>query len=1007
MRIRLKLQLPLLAILSLLLLILALLHYFWLPNIDEKAFRQLEVETLEQMHIVAKDIATPLGAGNIALIQDDLRQVQRRHPHWIQVTLRNGDGVRLYPVLSLPGEATDHADIHQFGTARAFRQSLHMTMPIVGADKQRIGYLQVSVDDHFLEERERAVVLETIIALALVMLAMLLIGAFVLDRWITRPLQLLVNATHRLAAGSYDTELPIRSQDEIGQLGTSFERMRQKVQRREQSLIQSRTEAERLRDTYAALSSLNAFIAERPEPEDLLRRAGDIIHQTLRPEFLWIAQIDWQILGLRCQLVVPEPADAESRLHIDQAIAAIRIDTSAETNVFQRLLLSAEVQCIRDISQETALGDWHPILDDSSASSMAVAPIMMHSRVTAIVALFTRDPAMCEPTGLKLLGELAERVGLSLEDHAKDQELQLHALYDPMTRLPNRTLFMSRLTELRAKTTTHKQVAQYAVGILDLKGLKAVNDRLGHNSGDHVVHEVAQRLEGFRHGDDLVARLSGDEFGLILFARPGKGDWESPLNRLLEVLDTAFVLPEGEVVNLKAHIGLARSPADGRHPESLLRRADLALHEAKSSEESSYCFFSSPLEEQMLNRHRVQREFLDCIRSNHLVLHYQPQMNIATCREIGYEALIRWPLADGGFRPAYEFIALVEADGRLIRSLGRYVLKQALTQLSTWQAAGYETTVSVNIGARHLLAPEFLQDLDAALSEHASVRHALKLEITETAYMADLGRTAEVLAACQARGLKVALDDFGTGYASLSYLQRLPCNQIKIDQSFVRQLLDTPQNQAIVAGLITAARLLELEIVAEGVETTEHALRLLEMGCLVSQGYAAARPMPAEDVIPWSRRQRPNHSLPSWIHQGASAREFRLMAIAAEHHLSGCAACVHSGDIAFSDVSVAGTRRVCRFNAWYTGDGLKQYGTHPDYEALGAAHRYLHDTETWACNLCRNNGYDGDPTVVNNRLREAQIGFFNLFWAIISLAETRETTSATDVDALTSRLESR
>ncbi|OBS10294.1 diguanylate cyclase domain-containing protein [Acidihalobacter prosperus] len=740
MNIRLKLQLPLIAISATLLLAVGGLYYFWLPDVDEKATAQIEADTLKQMQVVAAAIAPPLANGNLALIDETLRQVHRRHPHWIELTLRNTDGIRLYPLFGLRSTEDSHHDyIHRVGEALAYRQSVHLTLPIAGTDDKRIGYLQVSVDNHELARVEQATILQAEAILVSLMLVMLFVGLLIQDSWVAKPIRLLVEATRRLSKGDYAITLPIASHDEIGQLAVSFNRMRDKVHRRETSLIEARTEAERLRDTYAALSALNGFIAERPTPSALFRRAGEIILQSLRPDFIWIARVDWERLRLRSEMIGPEPV--EERARIEQAIAGIRMDASAESNIFQRLLLSAEVQCLPDIFKEPSLGAWWLLLQKHEINSLALAPIMLQNRVEAIVAVFSRGPQVCSEDKLKLFGELAERIGLSLEDYDNEQELQRHALYDPMTHLPNRTLFMGRLTDLRAKALVHRQSSPFAIGILDLMGLKAINDRLGHNSGDRVVDEAARRLEAFRQGDDLVARLSGDEFGLILYPRAGDPHWHATLSRLLTALGAPLNLPEGEIVNIQAHIGLAQCPGDGRHPESLLRRADLALHEAKLDESSSYRFFRPQLEEQMLSRHRVQREFLESIRACHLVLHYQPKMDVAACRVTGFEALIRWPLADGGYRPANEFIGLVEADGRLIRSLGRYVLEQALSQLTSWRNDGFDTTISINIGARHLLAPEFLQDLDEALDAHPESRHALKLEVTETAYLADLEKT--------------------------------------------------------------------------------------------------------------------------------------------------------------------------------------------------------------------------------------------------------------------------
>ncbi|AOV17361.1 hypothetical protein BJI67_10095 [Acidihalobacter aeolianus] len=991
MGIRFKLQAPFIAITLILFATIAGLYFYWIPQVDERAFVQLEHATLSEMQLSAETIAPALEDGNIALIQDELRTIHDQHPHWIELTLRDRDGVRLYPLFGLRPITRDPKQ-QDIGDASAYRQSLHMTLPIKNRLGDAIGYLQVSADNYYMEQQEHRTILLTLTILSVMVAYIISIGLFLMERWFNRPLRDLLAATHRITVGDYDSPIKTLAHDEIGLLASHFNQMRSKVHNRELSLQDATHEAEKLRDTYAALSELNAFIAERPSPPELIQRSASIMQRALKPDLIWIARVDWDDLSLKCEHISHPSENHLDHGGIEQAISAIRIGDNHATNIFQQIMIGGGVRCVPSLFEEQGLGSWWVLLSRLDIDCMLVAPIMTDGHVSRIVALFGGEKGVCEPRKIKLLEELSERMGLSLEDHAKDQELQWHAHYDPLTQLPNRTLFMGHLTELRSKSLMHAQEQHFAVGILDLHGLKSINDRLGHQSGDIAIRELANRLITHQQPGDLIARLNGDEFGLILFPARGDPHWQHALKRLLEDLTAPFLLPEGESIEIQSHIGLAMSPTDGKHPESLLRRADLALQEAKSNEVSCYRFFTPAMEEQMLRRYHVQHEFMELIEKNGLELHYQPQMDIAASTIIGYEALIRWPLPEGGYRPVSEFITQVELDGRLIRALGCYVIRNALAQLETWKVFGYATTVSVNIGARHLLAPEFLQDLDHNLARHESVRHALKIEITETAYLNDLGKTAKVLHACHKRGIKVSLDDFGTGYASLSYLQRLPCDQIKIDQSFIRQIFDVPQNQAIVAALITAARQMDLEVIAEGVETTAHAIRLLEMGCLTVQGYAASKPMPADQVIPWAQAQIPNVTLPEWARAAVNLYDCRLLAIAAEHHLSACNSCEFSANRAFSDISAATTGdQTCRFNLWYEREGRETYGEHPEFERLGQAHERTHKIESASCQLCRTPCHQ-DPSSssqesIPHDTQAAQSEFLKLFWEVVSPEE--------------------
>lgn len=393
------------------------------------------------------------------------------------------------------------------------------------------------------------------------------------------------------------------------------------------------------------------------------------------------------------------------------------------------------------------------------------------------------------------------------------------------------------------------------MGILDLDGFKLVNDRFGHGAGDALLQEMAQRLLGELRSGDTLARMGGDEFGLLLPGVERPDEVEDVCLRLLEVLRIPFHL-QGEDIPLSASIGITSYPLDDSLPEDLLRHADLALYAAKEAGRDRYEWFNWPMD-------RLQKEVLEvrkmtesALDRGRLLLYYQPVVEIDN-GPVGVEALLRLDHPERGLLPPAAFASALDSP-RLTRRIGCFVLASALTQTQTWHRQGLPLRVSVNISAHHLLDPRFLSDLQAALDAHPDLpASAIEIEITETAPLLDFTGARETLLACNRLGVRIALDDFGTGSASLTYLQKLPAQTIKIDQSFVRDIINDPKDYAIVSGVVTSARLLGLEVIAEGVETAEHAAMLCHLQCHCLQGYAIARPMAPEAIPDWIRGYKP------------------------------------------------------------------------------------------------------------------------------------------------------
>ncbi len=422
------------------------------------------------------------------------------------------------------------------------------------------------------------------------------------------------------------------------------------------------------------------------------------------------------------------------------------------------------------------------------------------------------------------------------------------AYYDTLTQLPNRVLLTDRLQQAIAQTQRDQK--RLAVCYLDLDGFKPINDTWGHDQGDQILVEVAQRLKYCVRAGDTVARLGGDEFILLLTDLAEVEECERALDRVLTALYVPFHVA-GQPVSLTASLGVTLYPDDESDPDTLLRHSDQAMYAAKQAGGHRYRWFDADYD----RRARAHRELLQRVEAGVVAgefrLHYQPKVDMRTGAVIGVEALIRWQYPDEGLLLPARFIPAVETS-ELAIVVDCWVIQEALRQMTVWAAQGLNLPVSINISGRYLQQSDFVARLQAVLALYPTVPpDRLELEILETAALDDVAAISRLIKACQQLGIRFALDDFGTGYSSLTYLKYLPVQVLKIDQSFVRNLLVDADAQAIVEGVIGLSAAFRREVIAEGVETDAHGCRLIQLGCLLAQGYGIARPMPPEQIPAW------------------------------------------------------------------------------------------------------------------------------------------------------------
>ena len=438
--------------------------------------------------------------------------------------------------------------------------------------------------------------------------------------------------------------------------------------------------------------------------------------------------------------------------------------------------------------------------------------------------------------------------------HIKKHEAELSrvAHYDLLTGIPNRALLADRMKQAIAQTSRDKNMI--AVCYLDLDGFKPINDTLGHDAGDHVLVEVARRIESAIRGGDTSARLGGDEFVILLLGLEKGEECMATLERLLMIISQPIIF-KGKSISVSASVGVSIYPMDDADPDILMRHADQAMYIAKQTGKNRFHIYDPALD----RRSRVQHEFLMSIRTaleqNQFELFFQPKISMRSKVLVGAEALIRWRHPERGILPPSEFLRLIE-NTELDIEIGEWVTEAALAQIDQWRKAGLDIEVSINISGYHLESSGFVQKLHQQIARYPELPSGkLQIEVLETVALNDISVVREIIESCRNIGIGFALDDFGTGYSSLSYLSALPVDVLKIDQSFVRDMLEDNGDMAIVQGIIALARAFERKIVAEGIETGEQYQALLEMGCEVGQGYWIARPMQASAMIAWRDEQ--------------------------------------------------------------------------------------------------------------------------------------------------------
>nr|WP_297348379.1 EAL domain-containing protein [uncultured Glaciecola sp.] len=492
---------------------------------------------------------------------------------------------------------------------------------------------------------------------------------------------------------------------------------------------------------------------------------------------------------------------------------------------------------------------WHEII----RNGYWVGEVWNRRKSGEVYAEIETISSVCDPDG-KIQNFVALFTDITRIKNYQSQLEQI-AHYDALTQLPNRTLLLDRLAQTLLQSQRNKK--SVAIVFLDLDGFKAVNDTHGHAVGDKLLITMSNRMKDTLREGDTLARFGGDEFVAVLADLDKVHSCKPLLERLLQAA-SAPVFVDNLMLNVTASLGVTIFPEDNVNADMLLRHADQAMYTAKGQGKNRYHLFHTA-QDIVLKTHRERLEAARvALTKNQFVLFYQPIVDMMLGKVISVEALLRWQHPERGLLLPIEIPPLIE-DTPLSLELGEWILNSALTQIKQWQSEGLDIHVSVNISALQLQQKNFTSRLAEILSSHPEVEsHCLELEVMENAAFNDLEQVTSVIQDCLDMGIQFALDDFGTGYSSLTYLRVLPATSVKIDQRFIANMLTDPNDQAIVEGVIGLSKAFKCQVIAEGVETTEQAKALLEMGCNLAQGYAITQPMPASDIPAWIKSWRPD-----------------------------------------------------------------------------------------------------------------------------------------------------
>jgi diguanylate cyclase (GGDEF)-like protein len=655
-----------------------------------------------------------------------------------------------------------------------------------------------------------------------VILLTVLIVAFLSTKLIAKylsPLSALKKATERIADGQFDYQVEVDSKDEFEALADSFNEMTRRL--RSQFEIQS-TMAEIDRQI---LSVLNA--------DEIVETALNRLPGILFSDLISIAKFDAENRLLEAVYTRHE----DQHYDLEEQSIAITDEDLAELQQSQGSVL--------EINENRLLPVYLKILNLAGNWFYLVIPVVVNGQVAASISFAYQQPKVIGNELKSIARSFGDRIAVALSNAAWEEKLFQQAHFDGLTGLPNRLVLNERLQQEIARADRDSK--QLAVFFLDLDRFKNVNDSLGHSAGDELLVKVAKHLSNSIRTTDLVVRMSGDEFVVLITDIDNPDLINMIANKVLKAVDTTSIVA-GQSVKSTASMGIAMYPADAVTPEDLLKYADSAMYYAKNDGRANFRFYSADMTEKALENIKLEHDLREAISKGEIVVYYQPKFD-SDKNIIGAEALIRWKHSELGMISPAKFIPIAE-QSMLIVEIGRWVLEQTCELIKSFTNLGIEPVpISVNISGVEFDRPDIVTNVAEILKRTRVNPDFIELELTENVAIGNREACIERMHQLKALGLRLAMDDFGTGFSSLSYLQDLPLDVLKIDQHFIRELETGINSQAIVRAILALADGLHMQVIAEGVETESQLTFLQDHQCKFFQGFLFSRPIPAAELV--------------------------------------------------------------------------------------------------------------------------------------------------------------
>lgn len=708
------------------------------------------------------------------------------------------------------------------------------------SDSGQLGALYLNYD---LERAKRNALRETLaptkwLSQAAILIVSAVLMIYLLNHWVAEPLRRIGRTVARVAKGDMGVVTGFNGESELALLGMGVDSMSREIDASKLALRQANLELEKRVDERT--QHLEREIRYRRNLERALRiheHQMQIVFNTVSEGIaLWDAEgrLLYANPGFRKLLCMGRS---------DNAFGFEENYTKLLTEEGNPLSLAEFpiTQTLSDLQprEGVIVGIEHPDVDRRWVT-INVIPVteIKGGAVTGIVS------SVSDITELK---------------HHENQ-LDKMAHFDTLTGLPNRRLLHDRMQQLVENARRKGKIL--AVCYLDLDGFKYINDTYGHKAGDGLLVEAASRFVNCIRAGDTVARLGGDEFAVLLADIEDENECESVMNRILSSLSSPYTVAGNIETGITVSAGITLFPADNRNPDTLLRHADQAMYSAKRSGKNRYHWFDARLEKRMLARNDSLKDLSRALSQREFVLHYQPKIRSEDGIVVGAEALLRWQHPVLGTLLPAQFIPLVEEQD-IALEIGRQVIQQALLQAQNWLRQGHPMPISVNVFARQLQQPDFAEELELMLNQiKKEERVPLDLEIVESAALEGIRDFPAMVRRCEAMGVTFSLDDFGTGYSTLNHLRRIPAQSLKIDRSFVNDLLSNGEDRILIEATIGLGRAFGRRVVAEGVETEEQLRWLRAAGCDEMQGFLFAKPMIPGEFIEWLKQYRPD---PKWL----------------------------------------------------------------------------------------------------------------------------------------------